>query len=143
MFPETLYTATMIIDKYLAKKHVKKETLQLVGTAAFFIAAKYEETYQIPDLDDLVYFAAKAFSKSDIIKMEADIIETLDFDLIMTTSYKFLEPLSKICNMDMKNFYLAQYVLELSLLNIKFLKYKPSLLASSAIYLINKIRKRT
>jgi hypothetical protein len=42
MFPETLYTVTMIIDKYLSKKPVKKENLQLVGTAAFFTAAKYE-----------------------------------------------------------------------------------------------------
>lgn len=143
MFPETFYTVTMIIDKYLSKKSVKKENLQLVGTAALFIAAKYEETYQIPELEDLVHFAAKKFTKSDIIKMEADIIETLHFDLIMTTSYRFFEALSKICNMELKNFYLAQYVLELSLLNIKFLEYKPSLLASSAIYLINKIRKRT
>ena len=33
--------------------------------------------------------------------------------------------------------------MELSLLDTKFLEYKPSLLASSAIYLINKIRKRS
>lgn len=44
--------------------------------------------------------------------------------------------------MDPKNFHLAQYVLELSLLETKFLDFKPSLIASSAIYLINKIRKR-
>lgn len=45
--------------------------------------------------------------------------------------------------MDIKNFYLAQYVLELSLLDVKFLQYKPSLVGSAVIYLINKIRKRT
>lgn len=42
MFPQTLYATTMILDKYLSKKSVKKENLQLLGTAAFFIAAKYE-----------------------------------------------------------------------------------------------------
>jgi len=41
MFPETLYTVTMIIDKYLSKRVAKKENLQLIGTAAFYIAAKY------------------------------------------------------------------------------------------------------
>lgn len=42
MFPETLYTVAMIIDKYLSKKIGKKDNLQLVGIAAFYIASKYE-----------------------------------------------------------------------------------------------------
>jgi G2/mitotic-specific cyclin 3/4 len=41
MFPETLYATIMILDKYMSKKTVKKENLQLLGAAAFFIAAKY------------------------------------------------------------------------------------------------------
>jgi hypothetical protein len=41
MFPQTLYIMVMIIDKYLSKKTATKENLQLVGTAALFIAAKY------------------------------------------------------------------------------------------------------
>ena len=143
MFPETIYAITMIIDKYMAKKNVTKDNLQLVGTAALFIAAKYEETYQVPEVDDLVHYAARAFTKQDVIRMEADIIETLNFDLIMGTSYRFFEALGKISHMDGKNFHLAQYVMELSLLDAHFLEYKPSLLASAAIYLINKIRKRT
>ena len=143
MFPETLYAMTMIMDKYLSIKPVAKDSLQLMGTAAFFIAAKYEETYQVPELDDLVHYSAKAFSRQEIIRAEAEIIETLKFDLIMNTSFRFFEALGRISHMDSKNFHLAQYVLELSLLDTKFLEYKPSLLASSAIYLINKIRKRS
>lgn len=42
MFPQTLYVVVMIIDKYISKKGASKENLQLIGTAAFFIAAKYE-----------------------------------------------------------------------------------------------------
>jgi hypothetical protein len=41
MFPQTLYAVTMIIDKYLSNKIAKKDNLQLVGIAAFYIAAKY------------------------------------------------------------------------------------------------------
>lgn len=143
MFPQTLYATSMIIDTYLSKKVVKKESLQLLGAAAFWTAAKYEETYQVPELDDLVHFAAKAFTKQEVIRMEAELIEVLEFNLIMTTSYRFFEALAKISGMDVKNFFLAQYVLELSILDVRFLEYKPSLLAASAIYLINKIRKRS
>jgi hypothetical protein len=38
----------MIIDKYLQKKQITKDNLQLLGATAFFIAAKYEETYNVP-----------------------------------------------------------------------------------------------
>ena len=41
MFPQTLYIVVMIIDKYISKREATKENLQLIGTAAFFIAAKY------------------------------------------------------------------------------------------------------
>ena len=60
-------------------------------------------------------------------------IDALDFKLIMVTSYRFFEAFAKISNMDIKNFYLAQYVLELSMLDMKFLEYKPRFLGSAAI----------
>ena len=69
MFPQTIYLIAMIIDRYLARKNVTKENLQLVGSAALFIAAKYEETYQVPEVDDIVHYAARSFTKRDLIKM--------------------------------------------------------------------------
>ena len=48
MFPETLFTITSLIDQYLAVKEVPLGELQLVGVAALYIAAKFEETYQVP-----------------------------------------------------------------------------------------------
>lgn len=89
MFPQTLYATSTIIDLYLSKREATKENLQLIGTAALYIAAKYEETYQVPDLEDLVHFSAKAFTREQIVKMEAEIIEALDFNLIMETSWRF------------------------------------------------------
>jgi hypothetical protein len=41
MFPRTLFIVVAIIDKYLAGRNVRKEELQLIGAASFFIAAKY------------------------------------------------------------------------------------------------------
>lgn len=41
MFPQTLFIVVAIIDKYLSMRSVRKEELQLVGTAALLIAAKY------------------------------------------------------------------------------------------------------
>ena len=73
--------------------------------------------------------------------MEADIMAKLDFNLIFNTSYHFLSPLTVLANFDLKKSCLAQYVLELALLDHRFLTHKGSLLAASTVYLINKIKR--
>jgi hypothetical protein len=42
MFPQTLFIVIAIIDKYLSIRSISKDKLQLLGTAALFVAAKYE-----------------------------------------------------------------------------------------------------
>ena len=39
---ETLYLAVKLVDLYLSKKIVKRESLQLVGTTALFVACKFD-----------------------------------------------------------------------------------------------------
>jgi cyclin B len=109
--------------------------------ASLYIAAKFEETYQVPQVKQLVTCCASQYSTAQILEKEADIIKELNFDLLINSTYKFFEPLSKIIGLEPKNQHLAQYVLELALLQPKFLNYAPSLMASAAIYLIKKIRK--
>lgn len=117
--------------------------LQLVATAAFYIAAKYEETYEVPTLKDLVNLAAKSFAAPDILAMESSILKALDFNIIIDTCYKFFEPLARLINMETKNMFLCRYVLELTLFDVSMFKYRQSMVASACIYLINKIRKKT
>ena len=49
MFPQTLFIVAAILDRYLSMTAVSKDQLQLVGASALFIAAKYEETYRVPE----------------------------------------------------------------------------------------------
>ena len=43
--------------------------------------------------------------------MEADIVQTLDFDLVFNTSYHYLAPFCKLLNFEPKKQSLSQYVL--------------------------------
>lgn len=61
--------------------------------------------------------------------------------MIVNSTYKFFSIFHTVIGLQPKNQHLAQYILELSLLQSKFLQYSPSLMAASAIYLIKKIRK--
>ena len=65
----------------------------------------------------------------------------LDFNIQITSSFRFLERYSKVAKTDMVIFNLSRYLIELSLVNYKMLKYTNSNLAASALYLSLKMTK--
>ena len=67
----------------------------------------------------------------------------LDFNITFVSSYRFLERLSKIIGADSLMFNLARYIIELPLMEFKMIKYCPSNLAASAIYLASKILQKS
>ena len=105
------------------------------------IASKYEEIYA-PEVRDFVYITDKAYTKEEILKMEYSILQTLDFDITSPSSYRFIERFSKVISADTPLFNLARYLIELPLIEYRMLKYSPSILAASAVYLSQKIMKR-
>lgn len=63
MWPETLYVAVGIIDKFLAEEtEFKKRDLQTLGVTAIHIAGKYEEIYP-PDLKQILKVIDNAVTK--------------------------------------------------------------------------------
>ena len=104
---------------------IHRSKLQLVGVSALLIATKYEEIYP-PTVKDLVYITDNAYSKTEILSMESDILVAMDFDIQLTSQYRFLERYAKIAKSDAVTFSFAQYFLELGLLDSKMSKFIPS-----------------
>jgi hypothetical protein len=104
------------------------------------IACKYEEIYP-PIVKDFVYITDNAYSKEEILQMERKILQRLDFNIQITSSFRFLERYSKIAKIDSLIFNLSRYLIELALVNYKLLKYTQSNLAASALYLSLKMTK--
>lgn len=86
--------------------------------AALVIATKYEEIYP-PTIKDFVYVTKNAYTRTQILDMEMQILFKLEFSLTEASSYRFLERYSKIAKADTVIFFLAQYLLELALLDSK------------------------
>ena len=105
------------------------------------LASKYEEIYA-PEVRDFVYITDKAYSKEEILSMEQNIVSTLEFNLTAPSPYRFLERFSKVANADPIYFNLARYLAELPLIEYRMLKYSPSNIAASAMYLASKILAR-
>jgi G2/mitotic-specific cyclin-B, other len=142
LLPETLYLTVSLIDRYLERKVVVRQKLQLVGVTAMLVACKYEEIYS-PEVKDFVYITDKAYQKEEILAMEVDILQTLEFNITMPSSWRFLQHYSKLIGYEKGiEFYLSEYLIELGLLNCKMLKYTPSMMACGALYLTMKITKK-
>lgn len=129
---ETFHLSVAIVDRYLQlNKQVGKDTLQLVGTAALWIAGKYEDIY-IPELSDFVYICDNAFTSKQFTEMECEILKKLDFNLGRPLSLQFLRRFSKIAQVNFDQHTLGKYLLELGLLDCELCHIKPSLQAAAA-----------
>uniref|UniRef100_A0A182P5U9 Uncharacterized protein n=1 Tax=Anopheles epiroticus TaxID=199890 RepID=A0A182P5U9_9DIPT len=126
---ETLALAVSYIDRFLSFMSVVRAKLQLVGTAAMFIAAKYEEIYP-PDVSEFVYITDDTYTKTQVLRMEQLILKVLSFDLTVPTSLLFT---NTYCVM---NDVPDKYLCELSLLEADpYLTYMPSKIAAGALAL--------
>eukprot|EP01125_Pyxidicula_operculata_P011290 TRINITY_DN3696_c0_g1_i2.p1 TRINITY_DN3696_c0_g1~~TRINITY_DN3696_c0_g1_i2.p1 ORF type:complete len:343 (-),score=92.45 TRINITY_DN3696_c0_g1_i2:193-1221(-) len=142
LLPETLYLAANIIDRFLEKKPVSRDKLQLVGVTSMLIASKYEEIYA-PECNDFVYISDGAYSKEQILKMEQLILNTLNFNLTAPSPLHFLRRYSKAANSDYTMHTLCKYLIELALLDVKLLKYVPSEIAAASVYIARKMTSKT
>uniref|UniRef100_A0A8C7WRD4 Cyclin-A2 n=1 Tax=Oryzias sinensis TaxID=183150 RepID=A0A8C7WRD4_9TELE len=107
---ETLYLAVNYIDRFLSSMSVLRGKLQLVGTAAMLLAAKFEEIYP-PEVAEFVYITDDTYTKKQYFCHHA-------------------------VNKQVES--LAMYLGELSLIDSDpFLKYLPSQTAAAAYILAN------
>ena len=119
------------------------------------IAAKLLEITP-PGADEFVYISDNSYKRKDILEMEANIVNSLGFNLNFVTPYhhvhRFLaaSEASSPCSLsdgraamrlgkhnatnDMMEC-LVMYLLDLSLLDYTFVNKKPSLIAAAAVYL--------
>uniref|UniRef100_A0ACB8FH58 Cyclin-A1 n=1 Tax=Sphaerodactylus townsendi TaxID=933632 RepID=A0ACB8FH58_9SAUR len=134
---ETLYLAVNYLDRFLSCMSVLRGKLQLVGTAAMLLAAKYEEIYP-PEVEEFVYITDDTYTKKQLLKMEHLLLKVLAFDLTVPTINQFLLQYLQRHGVCLKTENFARYVAELSLLEADpFLKYLPSQMAAAAYCLAN------
>lgn len=134
LLPETLYLTINIIDRFLSCKFVHLERLQLVGITAMFIASKYEEVLS-PHIGNFSHVADDGFSDEEILSAERYILATLNYDLSFPNPMHFMRRISKADNYDIQTRTLAKYLLEISLLDDRFLQFLPSVNAAASMQL--------
>ncbi|PWZ02371.1 B-type cyclin 2 [Testicularia cyperi] len=139
MLPETLWIAINVVDRFLSVRVVSLAKLQLVGVTAMFIAAKYEEIVA-PSVTEFVYMTEGGYSKEEILKGERIILSTLDFNISSYCSpYSWVRRISKADDYDIRTRTLSKFLMELALLDHRFLRARPSLVAAVGMFLAKKM----
>lgn len=141
LLPETLFLAVNIVDRFLSQKVVPLDKLQLVGITAMFVASKYEEVLS-PHVGNFVHVADDGFTVEEVLSAERYTLSTLKYDLSYPNPMNFLRRISKADNYDIQTRTLGKYLMEISLVDHRFLQYKQSHIAAAAMYLARMVLER-
>ncbi|XP_043560616.1 G2/mitotic-specific cyclin-B3 isoform X1 [Chiloscyllium plagiosum] len=136
---ETLYLAVKLVDHYLALTVCMRETLQLLGSTAILIAAKFDERCP-PCVDDFLYICDDAYQREELLSMEVNILRTMKFDINIPVAYRFLRRYAKCARANLETLTLARYICELTLQEYEFIWESASKLAASCLLLALKMK---
>ncbi|XP_020086962.1 cyclin-A2-1-like [Ananas comosus] len=139
LVPDTLYLTVYIIDRFLSQNYIERQRLQLLGITCMLIASKYEEICA-PRVEEFCFITDNTYSKAEVLKMETQVLRYLGYHLSVPTIKTFLRRFLRAAQASYKASslslgYLANYLAELTLIEYSFLKFLPSAVAASAIFL--------
>ncbi|CAH8331277.1 unnamed protein product [Eruca vesicaria subsp. sativa] len=140
LVPDTLYLTVYLIDWFLHGNYIERQRLQLLGVTCMFIASKYEEIYA-PRIEEFCFITDNTYTKDQVLEMESQVLKYFSFQIYTPTSKTFLRRFlraahaSEVHKPSQEMEFLANYLMELTLIDYEFLKFLPSVIAASAVFL--------
>ncbi|KAI9591160.1 cyclin-like protein [Syncephalis fuscata] len=134
LLPETLFLSVNILDRFLSKKNASIQRLQLVGAGSLILACKYEERC-VPAFSTFAELSGNTLTVEDLKSSERYIASILGYEFGWPSPLNFIRQLSIVDSLDKEIRAMAKYLLEVALLDHRFLLVSTSTLAASAYYL--------
>ncbi|KAF9616823.1 hypothetical protein IFM89_032673 [Coptis chinensis] len=136
---DTLYLTVYLIDRFLSHNYIVRQKLQLLGITCMLIASKYEEICA-PRVEDFCFITDNTYTRMEVLEMESKVLNNLEFQISTPTIKTFVRRFLRAAQASYKApsvelEYLANYLAELTMVEYAFLKFLPSLVAASAIFL--------
>ncbi|XP_061197637.1 G2/mitotic-specific cyclin-B-like [Saccostrea echinata] len=136
---QTLHLTVELVDRFLTFRRIPLNTFQLVGITCLLIAAKYNERFA-PEVQTLCYLTDNTYDKEQVLRMERQILKTIDFDLNIVDVTVFMDKLLLIeSDLPKEMRQMTKYILDLTLVSDEFVYSVPSMMASAAVCLARKI----
>ncbi|KAM3325721.1 hypothetical protein P3S67_000846 [Capsicum chacoense] len=118
-----------LIDRFLAVQLVIRKKLQLVGITALLLACKYEEI-SVPVVEDLILISDKANARKEVLEMEKLMVNALQFNMTVPTTYVFIRRFLKASQSDKKVELVSFFLIELYLVEYEMIRFPPSMLVA-------------
>ncbi|KAH0861088.1 hypothetical protein HID58_089349 [Brassica napus] len=139
LVPDTLYLTVNLIDRFLSNSCIERHRLQLLGVTCMLIASKYEEL-SAPPVEEFCCITANTYTRPEVLSMEIQVLNFVQFKLCVPTTKTFLRRFLRAAQASYKSplvemEFLANYLAELTLVEYNFLRFLPSLVAASAVFL--------
>jgi hypothetical protein len=136
--PEVLFLAMNIVDRYVSKRVVYKKHYQLVGCAALWIAAKFEDGKdKVPLVRELADMCCKAYDESAFIQMEGHVLSTISWVTGHPSAEAWLRTSTQEVGRaeDPKVQNVARFLMEITLFHREFVGIQSSFIAEGALML--------
>ncbi|CEG50050.1 cyclin-like protein [Plasmopara halstedii] len=131
---QTFHKAVNLVDRCLKKIKINRKQFQLLGCACMMIAAKFEEVFG-PNVEEFVYISDQTYTAVEMLNMEVQVLNALQYRVASTTCYGFIHRYTEAgCTTD-KQRSLVLYLCDFALLFLHMVRFKPSILVASAVYL--------
>ncbi|KAL1199324.1 Cyclin-A2-4 [Cardamine amara subsp. amara] len=139
LVPDTLYLTVYLIDWFLYGNYMERQRLQLLGITCMLIASKYEEI-SAPRIEEFCFITDNTYTRDQVLEMESQVLKHFSFQIYTPTSKTFLRRFLRAAQASYSNpsleiEFLANYLTELTLVDYQFLKFLPSVIAASAVFL--------
>lgn len=134
--PEVLYLAINLVDRYVSKRVVYKKHYQLVGCAAMWTAAKFEDSKdKVPLVKELTEMCCKAYDESAFVQMEGHVLTTVGWNLGHPTAEAWLRLFNKEAREDQLVQDVTRFLMEITLYHRETVGIQSYDIASGAIIL--------
>ncbi|KAF6209910.1 hypothetical protein GE061_015664 [Apolygus lucorum] len=134
LLQETYLLSISLLDRYLiGTKSIEKDKLQLIALICLCLGIKFEEA--IPgSIKEMLKLTKDAYTKEQFLKMEADVIQVLDFQICRPVSITFLRRYNLAARCDRVQHTYGKYLIDLAQLDKALAHERPSCLAAAAVF---------
>jgi cyclin A len=133
----TLFLTIQIFDRYLSKKDLNTEKMELLLLASFMVASKHNEIDYV-NMQETLQLAQNKFSKEQVIEMESEILSQINFELLSPTMCEYFSLFASYLNLNEEKINHGFYILNIILVDYHMLEYPNFMLALAVVKLITK-----
>ena len=133
----TLFLTVQIIDRFLSKKMLSVEKTELLILCSLILSSKHEEIDYVNMVESL-QLSTNKFTKEEIINMQYEILNELNFELIIPTMNDYYNIYCTILNLDEIDINKGMFLLNIILVDYNIIKYPNFIISLAAVKLIYK-----